>query len=324
MDRAHDANKHEVYILAGEYFPLQQAGVYHGIIFDDYVCDIKEAMQSDAFLGVGCASYRQMREIKANGGKVATSWWNTHYKNAQKILNEEYPKYGLQAPQIDPLLIARADKEQPLSDVIIAPSEQCAETYRQQGLKNVKVVNFGVDSNLYKPSDNAVTDLSFSVLFGSGNWVRKGLPYLLLAWNKLHFNDGMLTVLGTELRQAVYRTKVLGWVADAMVPKVFSKSKIFCFPTLEEGQALVTLQAMASGMPLITTRESGAPIEDGKEGLIIPTRDPDAIAKALTYYHDNPSEIKRMGANARQKAEQMPWSKFGDGVIDVLEEVARK
>lgn len=315
--------EHEVYIINGENFPYDHKSLYHGILFDSYACWL-EQMQCDIFLGVGCASLDQMFHVHQNGGKVVTSWFSSHYKYAQHILGIEYPKHGITAPPIDELLIFRAEKEQAMSDTLIVPSEWCASTYRAHHPDKVKVVPFGVDNKKFHLSTDPTVNLTFTVLYAGGNTIRKGLSDLLIAWNNLQYKDGMLTILGAQGPNQFWRTRILGWIADEKVPEVYRKNKIFCLPSLEEGSALVCLEAMASGLPLVVTYESGAQIEDGREGLIVPKQDPKKLGEAIAYFHENPSEIQRMGQNARKKAEELTWERFGQGVYEVLEEVGKK
>lgn len=63
--------------------------------------------------------------------------------------------------------------------------------------------------------------------------------------------------------------------------------------------------------PVIVTEGAGSSdlVEDGKEGFVIPIRNPKAIAEKIQYFRDNPSELKTMGKNARLKAEKYSWVK---------------
>ena len=77
---------------------------------------------------------------------------------------------------------------------------------------------------------------------------------------------------------------------------------------------------MASGLPIIVTPETGIPITDGKEGFIVPSRDPKAIHDAIQYLGEHEYEYHKMSVNARAFAENRPWSKFTDRVYDILKE----
>lgn len=270
---------------------------------------------------MGYDSLLQIREVKHNGGKVLTIHMSTHHNHAYEVLKAEYEKFGIKTEPLPPLLRWRGDREHELVDGVIVPTEQCKETYEKNSrLKGkVHVANFGVDSQVFHPAEKPVD--GFKVLFAGGNVIRKGLPYLVRAWNDLHLSAGFLTTMGAKLEGSFWRTRDLGWVPDEEVPEIYRKHSVFCLPSVEEGQALSVLEAMASGLPCIVTRETGAPIEDGKDGLMVPPRDPKKLQDSLQDLYDNPEEIKRMGRNTREKAKGLTWTKFQERIIEIVEEV---
>lgn len=322
--------QHEVYVIpGGPAFGFDPKSLHYAIMFDDYLSlelAKQPAMSPDVFLGVGCASTHQIMAVKENGGKCVTTWFSSHYRNAAEILEPEYKANGITRPAIDYHQSLRNEKEYRLCDALIAPSEFCAETYRKyiSPREKVNVVPFGVDSKKFHPADDSTVDLTFSVIYAGGNNVRKGLAYLLKAWSDLQLKDGMLNILSIGSNQSLWRTKFHGWIPDDQIPGMYRQAKVFCLPSLEEGSALVVYEAMASGLPCIVTEQCGSIVDDGKDGLIVPVKDIEALKKGIKYFHDNPSEIKRMGKNAREKVEQYTWERFGDGVVKVLEEVGKR
>ena len=340
-------------IMSGEGMPYEAAHTLAaGSLFDELASFQLEG-EYDLFFGVGYDSLLQIREIKNRGlirlldrsdrvselllknsnftnvqldtflPKAVTIHMSTEHNHAYNVLTPEYQKYGIKNEPLPPLLRWRGDREHELVDGIIVASNQQRETYEATPrlVGKVHVVGFGVDSKLFHPPQ-VPTDES-KVLIAGGNAVRKGLTYLLRAWNDAHL-DGILTIMGSDVRlNPSWRTRVLGWVPDEKVPEVYRQNSVFCLPSIEEGQALTILEAMASGLPVIVTRETGATdfVKDGTHGLVIPSRDTTAIQNALQYFHDNPAEIKRMGKNARELAESLSWEKFQQQLIQTLEAI---
>jgi glycosyltransferase involved in cell wall biosynthesis len=103
----------------------------------------------------------------------------------------------------------------------------------------------------------------------------------------------------------------------------YKQSDIFVFPSLEEGSALVTYEALASGLPLITTFNSGSIIRDGKEGIIIPIRDVNAIKEKILYFYKNPKEIKKMAKNARKRVEEFTWKDYEKKVAQAYKKILK-
>jgi glycosyltransferase involved in cell wall biosynthesis len=116
------------------------------------------------------------------------------------------------------------------------------------------------------------------------------------------------------------RTLFLGAVANKDMPALYRAADISVLPSLAEATSIAGLEAMASGVPLVGTRVGGIPtiIEDGATGMIVPPRDPGAMAIALGALIDNPDLRHRMGAAARAKVErEFTWNVVAGRTIDV-------
>jgi glycosyltransferase involved in cell wall biosynthesis len=83
-------------------------------------------------------------------------------------------------------------------------------------------------------------------------------------------------------------------------------------PSLVEGLALVQLEAMACGIPLITTPNAGGSdiVTDGVDGFVIPIRNVEVLKEKLEWCYSHPLELAEMGYAARRKAEQMTWDLY--------------
>ncbi len=104
------------------------------------------------------------------------------------------------------------------------------------------------------------------------------------------------------------RTRAYGWrgiLPPHEVAKVYQESNLFVFPSVSEGLAEVVLEAMATGLPVVTTDTSGANdcLQHEKEGLIVPARDVDAMADAILWCYQHPDESRAMGRAARARIE---------------------
>jgi glycosyltransferase involved in cell wall biosynthesis len=92
----------------------------------------------------------------------------------------------------------------------------------------------------------------------------------------------------------------------------------FVLPSVEEGFALVILEAMAAGLPIIASYESGATtlVRDGVEGFIIHPRNPEQIADAMIRLAQDRALNQRLGEAARQRgAERNTWQDYGDRLL---------
>jgi glycosyltransferase involved in cell wall biosynthesis len=94
-------------------------------------------------------------------------------------------------------------------------------------------------------------------------------------------------------------------------------------PSLVEGYGLVYLEALACGLPVIATRNTGAAdmVQDGREGFIVPIQDVEALAEKLEWAYRNRAALTEMRTSARRLAEQYSWLRFRRGLVKVIEEV---
>jgi len=82
------------------------------------------------------------------------------------------------------------------------------------------------------------------------------------------------------------------------------------------------MEAMASGLPVITTENARSIIEDGKSGFVVPVRDSKAIKERIEYLYHNKDEGRRIGRQAR--AAMVEKRPFGEAVYEIYEEICRR
>jgi len=163
----------------------------------------------------------------------------------------------------------------------------------------------------------------------------KGLNYLLDALRDLP--RAQLTVVGTGPMEEAWRAQVqqlglaervafVGEVPDAELPAYYAASDIFVLPASERSEAFgaVQLEAMAAGKPVICT-ELGTGTSyvnvDGETGLVVPARDADALAAAITRLIDDADLRAHMGAAGRARVrEQFTLEKMVARVMEVYAE----
>jgi len=92
----------------------------------------------------------------------------------------------------------------------------------------------------------------------------------------------------------------------------YQQADIFVFPSIEEGSALVTDEAMACGLPVVTTPNAGSVVRDGVEGFIVSIRDPDALAERIDQLRSDADLRREMGYAARTRATQFTWEIRGE------------
>ena len=97
------------------------------------------------------------------------------------------------------------------------------------------------------------------------------------------------------------------------------------FPSLAEGCASSGMEAMAAGLCVVATYESGLPITDGESGYLVPAKNAQALAERIDWLTQHPSELDRTGRTAaRLIREKFTWQQYAANVKNVYEELVRQ
>ncbi|MEM0489273.1 MAG: glycosyltransferase family 4 protein, partial [Candidatus Bathyarchaeia archaeon] len=116
----------------------------------------------------------------------------------------------------------------------------------------------------------------------------------------------------------------LGYYPDEMLPRLYQAADIFVFPSIYENMPFAVLEALASGLPVITTKVGGIPeiIDDGENGFLIEPFNARKLAERLLYLVENPTVAYEMGAAGRKTVEErFNWNKIIKQITAVYREV---
>jgi glycosyltransferase involved in cell wall biosynthesis len=274
---------------------------------------------------------RAMRRAKTRGMVTVGQWGSVHPRYQYQTLADECARWGLRR-KMPGAVLARALAEIDAADYLLCATDLARENFHAQGVADAKLITIanGVDVKRFTPA-RAAAPHPFRALFVGQVGFRKGVPYLLEAWQRLGWRDAELWLAGNtdaEIRPLLSRfadlpgTRFLGYVSDP-VP-VYQSADVFVFPSLQEGSAKVNFEALACGLPLVTTPTSGSVARDGVEGLLVPIRNVDALAAALDRLRSDEQLRREMGTAARIRAEEFPWERHGEALVEALRSVMRR
>jgi len=208
------------------------------------------------------------------------------------------------------------------ADIVITPST-CSANYLHNKFKlNPVVIPHGVNIPPTWTSDRT----PFTVLDIAPFAIDKGQKYLVESWRDYCGGiKGELILAGSLGAQLLFSgvTNIShrGVISEEDKNNLYSTASVYVQPSVTEGFGMCVLEAMARGTPVIVTEGVGAKdcVDDGKDGFIVPIRDAKAIADKIRYFHDNPSEVKKFGANARLKAEKYDWPVIEKKYTEVIQ-----
>jgi glycosyltransferase involved in cell wall biosynthesis len=241
-----------------------------------------------------------------------------HPRHWQREVLAECNRFGIRPENCDAVLpgplVDRREREFEMCDRIIVPSEAARQSFVECGCgSKATVVWPGVDHHVFRPPQAERNSPVFRACYVGRVELAKGLFYLLEAWKRLRLPHSELVLVG-EIRPEVqsilrdcssHNIRLAGLVPPDRVAQYYQQSSLFLFPSVNEGLALVLLEAMACGLAVVATAQSGAKecVTEGKEGFVVPGRDVDALAEAILWCYHRPDELARMGKAARRKVE---------------------
>jgi glycosyltransferase involved in cell wall biosynthesis len=163
------------------------------------------------------------------------------------------------------------------------------------------------------------------VLFLGNVSLQKGVHYLLEATRSLGKNAVNLSLIGGAssdgkevLRRLARNGEWKGSVPRERLRQVFAEHDVLVLPSVQDGFGAVICEAMAAGLPVIATENTGAPdvVRDGVDGLIVPARSATALRDALETLVVNRPHCVAMGeAAAAAMARARTWDQFADDML---------
>jgi glycosyltransferase involved in cell wall biosynthesis len=261
------------------------------------------------------------RELKRRGNRIVTERINCHTAVAKQILDDAYARLGRPpAHGITEAMIATEREELALADHIFSPSPMVTAALLAQGVERQKVLetSYGWEPNRIARGGGGTPPRSaedgITVAFVGGVCVRKGAHLLLEAWARAGIKGRLILAGNVEpeiaqiCAQHLSRPDVqpLGHVRD--IGTVFPAADIFAFPTIEEGDPLVTYEAMSCSLPLLVSpMGAGRGARDGQEGLVIDPYDQEGWIHALRKFASDAELRRTFGQAGAKRAREFTW-----------------
>lgn len=249
----------------------------------------------------------------------------------------------------NPLLRVFESKLLRRSEKIIAVSEytkrELLKHYKVKRRK-IQVVHNGVNTQKFRPpkdKSEIKKQMGFKkkdriVLYVGRLYSRKGLYTLIKAIPRVtrKHKDVNFVIAGEGLHNereklAHFAAKLgvkentifTGYFPDEKLPKLYQASDIFLFPTLYENLPFAVLEALSTGLPVVTTRVGGIPevITNGKNGFLVETSNPEELADRTSSLLEDPRKASKMGRKGRKVVEEkFDWRHIVEEVVEIYSE----
>jgi glycosyltransferase involved in cell wall biosynthesis len=217
---------------------------------------------------------------------------------------------------------ARDMEKYRLADLILAPSNFTRDAILSLGAdpEKIRVVPYGIDKKWLAITS---TPEPGRVLFVGSVGLRKGNHYLAAAARLLREEALEFRVVGPASSEliaspAFQGPRYVGQVPRSQIVEEYRRADVLVLPTICDSFALVHLEALACGVPVITTPNCGSVVRDGLDGFIVPVRNPVALAEAISLVVKNRALRTRMSVNAKQRASEYTLPRYQDRLINAL------
>ncbi len=248
------------------------------------------------------------------------------------LLAEEHEAFPDWQPSLarDPNRVAfraREFAEWNTADLVVCGSEFVRDGIRRSGapVNRVVVVPYGVDA----PAPPVVRSLAgrpLRVLTVGAAGLRKGTPYLLEAARALRGAAefrlvGTIGITQGAARRLADSVELTGPLPRAAIPEQLTWADVFLLPSICEGSATVCYEALAAGLPVVTTPNAGSVVRHGIDGFIVPVRDAAAIAASLDTIRTSPTLLSSLSRNAALRSREFTVEKYGERLLAALARV---
>jgi len=204
---------------------------------------------------------------------------------------------------------------------------------------DIEVIYNGADIERFHPgnrekfrqeirSQYGLSDEDFVVLFVGSGFERKGVRYLIEAVERVKRPVKLMVVgKGTAGKLKRVSPGIIFCGPQREIHKYYAAADIFVFPTMYEPFGNVHLEALASGLPVITTKNSGAAeiIEDGRQGFVVNApEDVDEIAARIELLYNDRDRLRSMSVEARTLAERFTFDAHLEKMMRLYDELVAK
>lgn len=323
----------ELMVLAGRRAGLSDVTSHHLWEWAETSFDHKVAARwagrAPCIYGCEHASVETFRRQKEAGGLNILWQVTAHHRFVNNLLREEYERfpdaltpYQQHLFRVIAPINERKDEQYENADLIITNSDFSRQTFIEAGISADKVVAVptGCPTAILATSEKDRNDPAKMIFLNAGNQsVQKGTSYLLEAWKSVNrTSDAELWMVGTmglpsiQLCGSPQNLQILPRVPRGELQKLFEKASVLVLPTLCEGRAHIILEAIAAGLAVITTENSGCGdlVENGVNGWKVPIRDADALAARILWCLERPEEVAMMRRQSLLKAESWQVKDF--------------
>ena len=277
---------------------------------------------------------------------------SAHILEQSRLLREEHQRLGLEWTETHSLVEKMELREYELCTKVAVPSLFVERSFRVRSFPEFKIYRnpLGVDLSCFKPERTAPPEpgvVGLRVIYAGSFSVRKGITDLVAGFQQAELTRGELTLIGgkpRELESLIGPTKgnikVIEHMPQSELAMQYTRAHCFAMASVEDGFGMVLCQALACGLPIICSRNTGGedllrmqneePVNEGlgilryPAGFVVPTNSPKAISWCLRKLEREIGFWPRQRQAALHLAnERLDWREYGKRALMLYRDLLR-
>ena len=284
------------------------------------------------FFGVEHGALAAIKAAQGLGKPAVLAFLSPHHRTRERWVDAEFdrqPELGTPGrARLDHLSDerdARRDDEAALADWVVSGSSFTTRSLVDAGIGPDRILTIPLGGPEPVPASSLppAPPRTMRFIYVGPVSVRKGAHYLLRAWRQMTARGVELHFYGKPLLPDALlaeaqagpggdRIVIHGSVPASTLSQVYLDASLLVLPTLCDGFGQVVSDALAHGLPVLTTENAGAAdcVEHGKNGFVIPPADETALAECLSWCASHPQDLWHMRSHALSRASVWTWAHF--------------
>jgi len=290
---------------------------------------LRQGLRGNAIYVFNTAGLELLQAAKQAGLRTVMEQTIAPHQIETQLLEEEqalHPGWeeSLQKNKYLAEYIEREQQEWSLADIILCGSSFVLDSIQHcHGPKDrCVVVPYGIDASFQLPPKKSHQGALRILTVGTVG-LRKGIPYVLETAKRMKGKAvfrvvGPVNVLPEMAADLAEHIELLGQVPRSQIMAHYEWADVFLLPSICEGSATSTYEALACGLPVIATPNTGSIVEDGVSGFIVPMRNVDAIVTKLESLCTQPELLVTMSKMALEKSIFSNLSQYGQRLLQIF------
>jgi len=248
------------------------------------------------FVGKSLRSFRRAAELGTGHLELVAA--NSHVRNLKRLHNWAREQHGIGDSWLNATQMRKTRREYEAADTIYVHSEYTRQSFLDADVPAEKLERTYLQvAPHFHPPDRRPDDGPFRIAYVGRVEATKGIPLLLEAFEALPVPEKQLTLVGGWSTRRM-RKYMKDWIADdriRMAPgdplPTLHEADVFVHPTYEDGFGYAPMEALACGVPVIATEDTGMKeyIREGENGFVVPTGRIDPIVDRLLHFRTHPA-----------------------------------